>query len=291
MTEPPAENENDFRLEPQPIVELFDVADNLCSSTNTFMSAYLSPRRACSRNVAPVIQGRSTFSSLRFNGERGIPYTLVFEVHSYDVKVEFSPFVLRPCETVKPNSYSDEKGRCHCLPGYTEDTVNGTGYVDDLDNYKVAGLELYKPVVFSEGNWLEALHPYGICVPCANGYFKPHPGSQPCTKCEDRFDTSRKDGVLSPNHTSTSNKTLPGALGRTSEEDCHCIVQLEPPFDTYFRNTSTHVKYKCEHCPPGGNCSGLGIEEIGALPGFYRPSERRQNSQSVPTRRRVWAAS
>ena len=271
VTEPPAENENDFRLEPQPIVELFDVADNLCSSTNTFMSAYLSPRaERVHGNVAPVIQGRSTFSSLRFNGERGIPYTLVFEVHSYDVKVEFSPFVLRPCETVKPNSYSDEKGRCHCLPGYTEDTVNGTGYVDDLDNYKVAGLELYKPVVFSEGNWLEALHPYGICVPCANGYFKPHPGSQPCTKCEDRFDTSRKDGVLSPNHTSTSNKTLPGALGRTSEEDCHCIVQLEPPFDTYFRNTSTHVKYKCEHCPPGGNCSGLGLEEIGALPGFYR---------------------
>ena len=269
VTEPPAVNENDFRLEPPPVVEVFDMADNLCTTTNTYMSADLSPRsQRLHGNVAPVSQGRSTFPSLRFSGERGFEYKLIFELHAYGVTLEYSPFMLRPCETVKPNSFSDNKGRCHCLPGYTEDTVNGTGYVDDLDNYNVAGIDLYSPVVFDDGDWLEALHPYGICVPCANGYFKPHPGSHPCTKCKDRFDTSRRNGVPSPNHTSTSGKLLPGALGRTSEEDCHCIVQL--PFESYYRNTSTHIKYKCEPCPPGGNCSGLDIPEIGALPGYYR---------------------
>jgi hypothetical protein len=37
------------------------------------------------------------------------------------------------------------------LSGYTEDTVNGTGYVDDLNNYNVAGLKLYTPVVGTDG--------------------------------------------------------------------------------------------------------------------------------------------
>jgi hypothetical protein len=31
-------------------------------------------------------------------------------------------------------------------------------------------------------------------------------------------------------------------------------------------------KYACKPCPPGGNCSGLGIEDIGALPGYSRVS-------------------
>lgn len=272
-TMPPAVNENDFQLNPAPSIRVFDVAGNLCTRTNTFMTADIWPRTLrLHGNVVPLIEGMSSFPALRFNGERGKEYRLTFELHAYSLKLVYSPFTIMSCEAVKPNSYPDEKGRCHCLPGYTEDTVLGTGYVDNLNNYNVADVTLYKPVVFETGPWLDALHPYGICVPCANGHFKPFAGSHPCTKCPDRFDTSRKNGLLSPPYNSSSGKILPGPLGRTKKEDCHCIVELDPPFRSFYRNISTREKYKCEPCPPGGNCTGLGIEEIRAQPGFKRVS-------------------
>lgn len=300
VTEPPALNENDIHLEPAPAVEVFDVADNLCALMNTFLSATLSPRvPRVHGNVAPITGGRANFTSLRFSGERGVPYTMTFSMHTHNVSLDYAPFTLRPCEDVKPNSFSDERGICHCLPGYTEDTVNGTGYVDDLDNYNVAPLDLYKPMVFDSGDWLGALHPYGICVPCANGYYKPNAGAQACTKCADRFDTARINGEPSPPHLSSSGEMLAGPLGRTAITDCHCMVRLEaPPFQSYYQNVSTDldpscesicpnctesfcpnctvpahcvpVEPMCEVCPIGGNCTGLGVETIGALPGFYR---------------------
>ena len=294
VTEPPALNENDIHLEPAPEVEVFDIANNLCTLTNTFISVVLSPRvPRVHGNVAPIIKGRARFESLRFSGERGVPYTMTFSMHTHNVTLDFAPFTLRPCEDVKPNSFSDEKGICHCLPGYTEDTHNGTGFVDDLDNYNVAGIDLYKPVVFDSGNWLAALHPYGICVPCAHGHYKPYPGAQACTKCAERFDTARTNGELSPPHMSSSGQMLEGPFGRTHVTDCHCLVQLETPFLSYYQNTSTEVdptcedicplggnctiptrcvreEPMCEPCPIGGNCTGLGVETIGALPGFYR---------------------
>jgi hypothetical protein len=273
VNKPPAVNENDFQLNPAPSIDVFDVAENLCTLTNTFMTVDVAPRTLrLHGNVVPLVEGKGAFPSLRFNGERGKTYRLIFELHAYGLKLEHFPFTILSCETVKPNSYADEKGRCHCLPGYTEDTVNGTGYVDDLNNYNVAGVSLYKPVVYETGPWLDALHPYGICVPCAIGYFKPYAGSHPCTRCPVRFDTSRKDGLPSPPHNSSSGKILPGSLGKTKKEDCHCVVQLEPPFDSFYRNVSTSEKYKCEPCPPGGSCTGLGIEEIRAQPGYKRVS-------------------
>jgi len=270
--EPPAVNENDFRLDPKPSIDVFDVAGNLCTLTNTFMTVDIAPRSLrLHGNFVPLVEGRGTFPLLRFSGERGITYRLIFGLHAYSLKLEYSPFVILSCEAVKSNSQPDEKGRCHCLPGYTEDTVNGTGFVDDLDNYNVAGVRLYGPVVYDTG-WLKALNPYGVCVPCSNGYFKPHTGSHSCSKCPNRFDTSRKDGLLSPPYNSSSGRMLPGSLGRVRKEDCHCIAQLEPPFDSFYRNTSTSEKYKCEPCPRGGRCTGQGIEEIRAQPGYKRVS-------------------
>lgn len=273
VNNPPTLNENAFIVNPAPSIEVFDISGNLCTLTNTFLTVDVAPRIIrLHGNVVPLVEGKGMFPSLRLSGERGKTYRLIFELQAYGLKLEHSPFTILSCEAVKPNSYSDEKGRCHCLPGYTEDTVNGTGFVDDLNNYNVAGLNLYTPVVYESGPWLDALHPYGICVPCGNGYFKPYAGSHPCTKCPRHFDTSRKDGLPSTPHNSSSGKILPGPLGKSKKEDCHCIVQLEPPFRSFYRNVSTSEKYKCEPCPPGGNCTGLGIEEIRAQPGYSRVS-------------------
>ena len=140
-----------------------------------------------------------------------------------------------------------------------------------------------------------ALHPYGICVPCANGFFKGGVGAQACTACPDRFDTSRFNGTLSLPHVSMSGyglhssshvyifessttsafplncwliefeihghsqfdvlgdlaccEVLPGAFGNLQKDDCHCIVQLDPPYTSHFRNGT--ADFKCELCPDG----------------------------------------
>lgn len=285
IVEPPAVNENDFRLDPMPLVGVYDQADNLCTETHSFMTGDLNPHPHQLRgNVAPVIGGVANFTRLRFSAERGKPFTLVFDLHEFGLKLEFYPFMTRPCQEVKPNSYSDWKGNCHCLPGYTEDTAlpdqNGTGYFLDLNNTQVAPMSLYEPVVFFEGDWVGALNPYGVCVPCRNGYYKEYPGSHPCTKCPENFDTARIDGNWAPPHNSTSGKILAGPLGKTRLEDCHCIANTpiegvvwvgEPELESYYRNYSREG-YRCDVCPHGGNCTGLDIPFIAAQPGFYRTS-------------------
>ena len=141
-------------------------------------------------------------------------------------------------------------------------------------------MSLYEPVVFFEGDWVGALNPYGVCVPCRNGYYKEYPGSHPCTKCPENFDTARIDGNWAPPHNSTSGKILAGPLGKTRLEDCHCIANTpiegvvwagEPELESYYRNYSREG-YRCDVCPHGGNCTGLDVPYIAAQPGFYRTS-------------------
>ena len=174
------------------------------------------------------------------------------------------------------------------MPGYTEDTAlpneNGTGYFLDLNNTQVAPMSLYEPVVFFEGDWVGALNPYGVCVPCGNGFYKENPGSHKCTKCPDNIDTARINGSWAPPHTSTSGKILDGPYGKTKKEDCHCIANTpivgnasftiiwpgEPALESNYRDYSE--EYRCNVCPHGGNCTGLDVPYIAAKPGFYRTS-------------------
>ena len=290
IVEPPAVNENDFRLNPMPLVGVYDQADNLCTeTTNTSMTGDLDPLpHRLHGNNAPVIGGVANFTEIRFSAERGKPHKIIFDLRKYDLKLEFYPFMTRSCEEVKPNSYSDEKGNCHCMPGYTEDTAlpneNGTGYFLDLNNTQVAPMSLYEPVVFFEGDWVGALNPYGVCVPCGNGFYKENPGSHKCTKCPDNFDTARINGSWAPPHTSTSGKILDGPYGKTKKEDCHCIANTpivgnasftiiwpgEPALESNYRDYSE--EYRCNVCPHGGNCTGLDVPYIAAKPGFYRTS-------------------
>ena len=273
---PPAVNENDFRVNPMPVIHVFDVADNICTETVSTMTASLSPSAESMYGYAvALVDGAANFTSLRFVSERGKPYRLVFELSDFNLRLEHYPFTLRACEEVKPNSFSDSNGLCHCLPGFTEDlhtfdNVAGSGSVELLENHNIANFSLYTPVVYKEGNWVEALNPYGICAPCANGYYKPETGSQACTKCPENFDTNRTNGVLSPPYKSTSGLVLPGHLGRISKEQCHCVA--EGVGWSYYRDVSGGEAYKCTKCPEGGNCTGVGVEGSGPLLGYWRAS-------------------
>ena len=111
-TAPPAVNENDYYLDPAPSIEVRDVAGNLCTELNTFMTVDVEPRTArLHGNVAPLTGGTGSFPALRFSGQRGKSYKLIFHVHAHGLTLEYAPFTISNCETVKPNSYADAYGK------------------------------------------------------------------------------------------------------------------------------------------------------------------------------------
>ena len=274
FTTPPSRyTEHNFVMKPAPALQALDVAGNLCTGENTFITVRFEPRMILVfGNIAPMIAGVSTFSNLQFLGRRGTSYTLQFGAPSLGLTTDYPGVQIIECEAVKPNSQPDGFGGCECVPGYTED-LHTTGYSDTKENPATATFDgLYKEVVHDDMAWFGALNPYGLCVPCGNGFYKPEPGPQECTRCPDRFDTAFANGTLIETRVTLSKKTVQGSLGNHRKEACHCIVQPAPPFDSYFRNMTEKQQfvYKCEPCPDGGVCDGQGHRMIEAAPGFYR---------------------
>eukprot|EP00232_Nephroselmis_pyriformis_P022894 CAMPEP_0182865702 /NCGR_PEP_ID=MMETSP0034_2-20130328/7826_1 /TAXON_ID=156128 /ORGANISM="Nephroselmis pyriformis, Strain CCMP717" /LENGTH=1312 /DNA_ID=CAMNT_0024998013 /DNA_START=16 /DNA_END=3950 /DNA_ORIENTATION=- len=271
---PPSVAEHDYVLRPAPAMEALDVAGNLCVQRNTFLIASFQPRMSeLFGSVTSMVAGQGAFEDLKFVGVRGQSYTIRFAAPGLDLVVEFFPFSVMSCDFVKPNSRPDGRGGCECVPGYTED-VYITGYASDRLNLPSTASfpDMYRQVVHNDGDWLDILQPYGVCVPCRNGFFKEEGGAHNCTACPAHMDTSWDDGAPVRERTSWSGEVLDGSLAQYNRSKCHCIVQQEPPFQTYFRNSTQ--AFECEPCPAGGVCDGRDHTLIAAAPGYWRTSRQ-----------------
>lgn len=276
---PPTKFENDFVLDPAVQFWTLDIAGNLCTNLDTFAVVSLSPKeRRIHGQTAPVIGGIATFSNLKVQGHRGTIYTLRFEMVTTGLSLEHSPFLVIPCKDVKPNSQNDGEGQCECMPGYTEDirtpAALGTGFTDDMSSV-LSYPSLYKKVVYRPESYLRTLQPYGVCVPCANGYYKPLPGAQNCTRCPFQMDTMWEAGQPRGDWTTLSGESRPGHLGNHRRDACHCIVRWQAvngndPLVTY--RLLPEETFQCEKCPRGGICNGLPKQHIVVDPGKWRAS-------------------
>ena len=274
---PPLKFENDFVIDPAVQFWTLDIAGNLCTNLNTFAVVSVLPKeRRIHGQTAPVIGGIATFPKLKVQGHRGTIYTLRFEMVTTGLSIEHSPFLVIPCEDVKSNSQNDGGGQCECKPGYTEDirtpVALGTGFTDDMSSVS-SYPSLYKKVVYRPESYLRALNPYGVCVPCANGYYKPLPGAHNCTKCPYQMDTMWEDGQPRRDWTTLSGESRPGYLGNYKRDSCHCIVRRQAvngnnPLETY-RILPKEI-FRCEKCPWGGVCNGLPKQRIVVDSGKWR---------------------
>lgn len=274
---PPTKFENDFVIDPAVQFWTLDIAGNLCTNLDTFAVVSVSPKeRRIHGQTAPVIGGIATFPNLKVQGHRGTVYTLRFEIVTTGLSIEHSPFLVIPCEDVKPNSQNDGGGQCECMPGYTEDirtpAASGTGFTDDISSV-LSYPSLYKKVVYRPESYLRALKPYGVCVPCANGFYKPLPGAQNCTRCPFQMDTMWEAGKPRGDWTTLSGESRPGHLGNHRRDACHCIVRRQAvngnnPLETY-RLLPEEI-FRCEKCPRGGVCNGLPKQRIVVDPGRWR---------------------
>ena len=267
--EPLRLTEHGYPLDPAPHLHALDVSGNLCIQENTFAFVKFTPMMLQTYGtVTAMIQGAAKFDTLRFVGRRGWTYDMTFSAPALDLETSFRNVTIVDCETVKPNSQPDGFGGCECVPGYTEDAFM-SGYKADT-NSLAAFPSIYSEVVHRPGNWVGALNPYGVCIPCAGGFYKPDPGPHPCTACPANMDTTRKDGYVAPEKVTLSNKVVEGRLAHVDLLGCHCIVQTEPPFESFYRNATAF--YECEACPDGAICNGLNHTYVESLPGHYRTS-------------------
>lgn len=289
LREPPVHFENDFIIDPAIEIMVLDIAGNICTNLNTFSSVKILPQeRRLHGQTAPVIGGIATFPRLKVQGNRGSVYTLRFSMVTIGLEIDHSPFLILSCDTVKPNSQNDGRGQCECLPGYTEDVrtvdAGGTGFTDVVFSISTYP-GLYEQVIHRPENYLQTLNPYGVCVPCANGYFKPLPGPQECTPCPYQMDTMWEGGAPRESWTTLSGESLPGHLGNHERDSCHCIVrrlatQGEAPLETY--RILPYDDFRCDLCPDGGLCNGLSKQYIVINPGRWRASQNMTDIYTCP---------
>jgi hypothetical protein len=165
---PPARFENDFAIDPAVQIRTLDIAGNLCTNLDTFAAATVTPlERRIHDQIVPVIGGIATFPALRVQGNRGTTYTLRFDIVTVGLSIQHSPFLIIPCEDVKPNSRNDGDGQCECAPGYTADIrssdASGTGFTDDVRNV-LSYPDLYRTVVYRYARLLCIMCPRNLLV-------------------------------------------------------------------------------------------------------------------------------
>jgi len=270
MNAPPFVNENDFALVPAPVIALVDAVGNVCTQVSTLLTVSVTPTLTSLLGTdAQMVNGIATFDNIRLVGQRGTEYLLTFTATTYGFSISPErPTTVMNCSAVKPNSEL-HSGECACVPGFTSDVSGRSGYTADLDTlYIERNISLYKATTGSK-EWISALHPYGVCVPCSNGFFKAAHGADPCVSCPERMDTARSDGSLRNPYESSAGTLLLGSLGHAVKDACHCISQTHSPFLSYYRKLPLE-DYSCGDCPVGGECDGGVAERIKALPGYSR---------------------
>lgn len=276
---PPDRYDNDVVISPAIQLIARDVAGNTCNDLNTIASVTVSPQeRRLHGQTTSVIDGIATFSNFRLHGDRGTEYSLQFSLIAWNLSVIHSSFLVLPCNTVKPNSRNNSLGQCECVPGYTEDIrtqeTGGTGFTEGLTTVS-AFPTLYDRIILEREKYIRALNPYGLCVPCANGFYKPIPGPQRCSKCPLQMDTTWKEGAPRGTWTTLSGEARPGFLGNYDLDSCHCVVQQNvtghlTSVETY--RAFPHDDFRCERCPQGGSCNGLTKAHIRINEGRWRAS-------------------
>ena len=283
LTAPPFVNENDFALVPAPELAFVDSVGNICTGANaSTINVTVTPSlTTLVGDVGKTASGVVKFADLKLIGERGAKYTLNFADDTYNITFTYlDPITVMNCSSVKPNSEL-HNGKCECMPGFTSDLSGETGYTADLDSlYIENNMTLYKTTTGST-DWIEALHPYGVCVPCANGFYKSAHGADACVACPDRMDTARLNGTFRDPYYASSGSLVLGSLAHVNKDACHCISQTRSPFLSYYRRLPLD-SYACADCPVGGECNGDVIETAKALPGYSRFELTSPNFRECP---------
>ena len=283
LTAPPFISDSDFALVPAPVIAAVDSIGNLCINATGSVTVSVLPASAELLGATTnLINGLATFDALKILGVREYEYRLHFSASSVNASVTSAvPTRIMNCSMVRPNSVL-QGGACECQPGFTSDISGSTGYTEGEDTLFVeTNMTLYKSATLGSTPWISALHPYGICVPCKNGFYKEAHGDAACTSCPTHMDTSRLNGQLREPHQTHWGTQLPGALGHASKDACHCISGTTVPFESFYRVLPLEA-FACAACPVGAKCDGDGVENLQALPGFSRHDRQTLKFRACP---------
>lgn len=283
LTAPPFISDSDFALVPAPLIAAVDSIGNLCvNATGSVTVSVLPDSAELFGATVDLIDGLATFDALKILGVRDTEYRLSFSSSSLNVGVTSTvPTRIMNCSIVRPNSVLRD-GVCECQPGFTSDMSGSTGYTEGEDTLFVeTNLTLYKSATSGSMPWISALHPYGICVPCKNGFYKEVHGDAACTSCPPRMNTLRVNGQVREPYQTDHGTQLLGALGHVSKDACHCISDTTVPFESFYRALPLEA-FACAVCPVGAKCDGDGVENLQALPGFSRYDRQTLKFRACP---------
>jgi len=257
-------------------VSAFDVAGNIIREFNSSavaVSASPAPFALIGAD-APVVDGVASFRTFALVGRRDVAYRLTLRLADASIDVP-DPVTLFPCAVVKPNAASTASGTCACFPGYTEDVVDGSGYVPPNVSSSTFP-SLYADVdPRTIGAFIASLRPYGACVPCAAGFYKNVSGASPCVKCPPNTDTFvDADGEPARDRITASGERLPGYLANVNKTSCRCTLRGVPfdgerEYSTYHR-LEPEDAYLCAPCPRGATCDSGNVTTISLRPGRWR---------------------
>ena len=232
-------------------------------------------------DVVPIIDGVASFTEFAIIGRRGVPYVLTLRLANASIDASRA-VTLFPCAVVKPNAASTASGACACHPGFTEDVsrANGTGHVP-LDVSFSSFPSLYAdvdPTIIDA--FVRSLRPYGACVPCAAGFYKPVPGASPCARCPPNTDThTGPDRLPAEDRITPSGASLPGYLGNVNASACRCAVAVDGP--SYYEVDAAAAT--CAPCPSGATCDSGNVTTISLDPGRWRANASSLHIVSCPS--------
>ena len=256
-------------------ITTLDIADNILESSNETIALTVKPTPyMVFGDSAAIVNGKAVFDKAKIIGRRGVEYNLTFTIGA--ASIAHDNLLLTPCDEVKRHSVSAVDGQCECIAGYTEDH-NVSGYVNSTSVSSFP--DLYSQIIADEplayAEYVQSLRPYGVCVPCGPGFYKPTNGSAACVRCPTNMDTyTGNDGQPSIEHTSFDGESLPGYLGNTQKSACQCTVAEEPTNKTgsvvaYYRLDPPEA-YTCGACPEGATCDSRDITKLKLSTGYWR---------------------
>jgi len=254
-------------------IAAYDVSGNLLTNWNGSVTVTVTPTpHAVLGGSQPLIEGKAKFEDFRIISRRGVRYNLTFALEEAILEVA-DGVSLFPCSRVKPNSHSKDDGTCECFPGYTED-AEVSGYVNSSATSSFPTL-YYQVDPLRIESFVSSLRPYGVCVPCAVGYYKNVSGAQACYACPPNMDTlTGNDGKPRDLHVTAGGESLPGYVANLEKDSCQCTL-TGPPVNgsktfTSFYRLDPYETYSCSPCPPGAVCDSRNITKLSLLSGNWR---------------------
>jgi len=256
-------------------VTTYDIADNVLEAMDANVTLTVAPPPfAVVGGSVPIVRGKAVFDGVKIIGMRGVEYDLTFSIA--DASITHEKMRIIPCEDVKPHASPMPDGSCACIAGYTEDhDVSGASALISTASFPDLYSQITTSVPLQFASYIQSLRPYGVCVPCAAGFYKSGVGSMPCDRCPANMDTyTGDDGMPVVPHVSQSGQTLPGYLGNTQKSACQCVVAEAPANKTesvraYYR-LDPPESYTCGACPAGAVCDARDVTYLSLLSGHWR---------------------